>query len=54
MPNPYRHICLDIEAGIATLTLTRPDCLNSFNVDMHGEVADALALVSHRTKRFVY
>ena len=31
-----------VEAGIARLTLNRPDRLNSFTVQMHEEVADAL------------
>lgn len=46
MRSPFQHIRLDIEAGVATLTLSRPDCLNSFNVDMHGEVAEALEQLS--------
>ena len=32
-----------LEGGIARLTLNRPDRLNSFTVQMHEEVADALA-----------
>ena len=39
----YRTIDFKIEAGIARLTLNRPDRLNSFTVEMHEEVADALA-----------
>jgi 2-(1,2-epoxy-1,2-dihydrophenyl)acetyl-CoA isomerase len=31
--------------GVARLTLNRPDRLNSFTVEMHGEVADALVRV---------
>ena len=38
----YRTILFSIEAGIARLTLDRPDRLNSFTVEMHEEVADAL------------
>ncbi|KZE27320.1 2-(1,2-epoxy-1,2-dihydrophenyl)acetyl-CoA isomerase PaaG [Crenobacter luteus] len=45
MTRSYRHIRLDVEAGVATLTLNRPERLNSFNVEMHEEVADALAVV---------
>jgi len=40
---PYRTIEFAVEAGIARLTLNRPDRLNSFTVEMHEEVADALA-----------
>ncbi|MFL6846082.1 MAG: 2-(1,2-epoxy-1,2-dihydrophenyl)acetyl-CoA isomerase PaaG [Allosphingosinicella sp.] len=38
----YRTILFTSEAGIARLTLNRPDRLNSFTVEMHEEVADAL------------
>jgi 2-(1,2-epoxy-1,2-dihydrophenyl)acetyl-CoA isomerase len=39
----YRTIDFSNEAGVARLTLNRPDRLNSFTVEMHEEVADALA-----------
>ena len=39
----YETIEFKQESGIARLTLNRPDRLNSFTVEMHGEVADALA-----------
>jgi len=38
----YETISFGIEAGIARLTLNRPDKLNSFNVRMHEEVRQAL------------
>jgi len=38
----YETIDFKLEAGIARLTLNRPDRLNSFTVRMHDEVADAL------------
>lgn len=38
----YETIELRLEGGIARLTLNRPDRLNSFTVQMHEEVADAL------------
>jgi 2-(1,2-epoxy-1,2-dihydrophenyl)acetyl-CoA isomerase len=41
----YRNIRFDIVDGIATLTLNRPEKLNSFTVDMHAEVKDALERV---------
>jgi len=42
----YRTITLGIEAGVARLTLNRPDRLNSFNVEMHEEVRAALDAVA--------
>jgi len=41
----FETIRLDIANGVATLTLNRPDRLNSFNDLMHEEVRNALALV---------
>jgi len=38
----FETIQFSIEAGIARLTLNRPDRLNSFTIQMHGEVAQAL------------
>jgi 2-(1,2-epoxy-1,2-dihydrophenyl)acetyl-CoA isomerase len=38
----YETIDFSQADGIARLTLNRPDRLNSFTVQMHGEVADAL------------
>ena len=38
----YKTIEFSIEDGAARLTLNRPDRLNSFTVEMHGEVRDAL------------
>jgi 2-(1,2-epoxy-1,2-dihydrophenyl)acetyl-CoA isomerase len=39
----YETIDFKLQDGIARLTLNRPDRLNSFTVQMHEEVADALA-----------
>jgi len=39
----YETILYSVERGIARLTLNRPDKLNSFNTQMHGEVRQALA-----------
>src|SRR3954466_3443116 len=39
----YQTIAFKVEDGIARLTLNRPERLNSFTVQMHEEVADALA-----------
>ncbi len=41
----YETVDLSIAGGVARLTLNRPDRLNSFNLQMHAEVADALAKV---------
>ena len=38
----YETILFDVADGVARLTLNRPDRLNSFTVQMHEEVADAL------------
>jgi 2-(1,2-epoxy-1,2-dihydrophenyl)acetyl-CoA isomerase len=38
----YRTIDFKADGGIARLTLNRPERLNSFTVEMHEEVADAL------------
>src|SRR3954447_4985512 len=39
----YETIAFKLEGGIARLILNRPDRLNSFTVQMHEEVADALS-----------
>jgi 2-(1,2-epoxy-1,2-dihydrophenyl)acetyl-CoA isomerase len=39
----YETIEFKLETGIARLTLNRPERLNSFTVQMHEEVADALS-----------
>lgn len=38
----YETVCLDVADGVATLTLNRPERLNSFTVAMHGEMRGAL------------
>jgi 2-(1,2-epoxy-1,2-dihydrophenyl)acetyl-CoA isomerase len=38
----YETILFSVDGGIARLTLNRPDKLNSFNTQMHGEVRHAL------------
>ena len=42
----YQTILFELNDGIARLTLNRPDRLNSFNVQMHAEVREALAQVA--------
>jgi 2-(1,2-epoxy-1,2-dihydrophenyl)acetyl-CoA isomerase len=48
---PYQTILLDLNDGIARLTLNRPDKLNSFNEAMHLEVREALNEVKERHVR---
>ncbi len=47
----YQHILFSSDAGVARLTLNRPERLNSFNGAMHSEVAAALALVRDSAAR---
>src|SRR5262245_30205878 len=42
----YQTISFELSDGIARLVLNRPERLNSFNVEMHGEVRDALGRVA--------
>ncbi|HEX2762482.1 MAG TPA: enoyl-CoA hydratase-related protein, partial [Allosphingosinicella sp.] len=39
----YQTILFSHQSGVARLTLNRPDRLNSFIVEMHEEVSDALS-----------
>jgi 2-(1,2-epoxy-1,2-dihydrophenyl)acetyl-CoA isomerase len=39
----YQSILFELNAGIARLTLNRPERLNSFNTAMHAEVREVLA-----------
>ena len=41
----FEHILFTIEQGVASLTLNRPEQLNSFNAAMHKEVREALKQV---------
>ena len=42
MQASYQSILFEVSAGVARLTLNRPDRLNSFTAAMHAEVRDAL------------
>lgn len=42
----YESIRLEVDDGVATLTLNRPERLNSFTVAMHGEVRAALDAIA--------
>lgn len=39
----YQCILFEVQEGVARLTLNRPERLNSFNTQMHGEVRAAVA-----------
>ena len=41
----FNTILLDIAEGVATVTLNRPERLNAFTAEMHGELRDALARI---------
>jgi 2-(1,2-epoxy-1,2-dihydrophenyl)acetyl-CoA isomerase len=45
MGSTFQSILFEIEQGVATLTLNRPERLNSFNEAMHLEVREALDTV---------
>lgn len=47
---PYDTILFQIENGVATLTLNRPDRLNSFTTQMHEEVREAVALAQREAR----
>ncbi|MCL2658158.1 MAG: 2-(1,2-epoxy-1,2-dihydrophenyl)acetyl-CoA isomerase PaaG [Betaproteobacteria bacterium] len=38
----FQNIRFEVEAGVARITLNRPDKMNSFNAAMHGELREAL------------
>jgi len=42
----YNHIILEKNQGVATITLNRPDRMNSFIVDMHQELQQALDMIA--------
>jgi 2-(1,2-epoxy-1,2-dihydrophenyl)acetyl-CoA isomerase len=46
----YQTILFEVSGGVARLTLNRPDRLNSFNVEMHGEVRDALSQLTNNSE----
>jgi 2-(1,2-epoxy-1,2-dihydrophenyl)acetyl-CoA isomerase len=47
----YETILFEVDGGIARLTLNRPDKLNSFNMQMHGEVREALSSIAQSGAR---
>jgi 2-(1,2-epoxy-1,2-dihydrophenyl)acetyl-CoA isomerase len=46
----YQTISFEVSGGVARLTLNRPDRLNSFTVQMHGEVRDALSQLTNNSE----
>lgn len=46
----YQTILFEVSGGVARLTLNRPDRLNSFNVQMHKEVREALAQLTNSSE----
>jgi 2-(1,2-epoxy-1,2-dihydrophenyl)acetyl-CoA isomerase len=47
----YETILFEVDSGVARLTLNRPDKLNSFNTQMHGEVRQALSRIPDSSAR---
>ena len=45
MAGSFQNIGFDVSAGVATLTLSRPERLNSLTDAMHAELRQALAKV---------
>jgi len=45
MGHDFRHLLFTVQDGVATLTLNRPDSLNSFTIAMHEELTAALQQV---------
>jgi 2-(1,2-epoxy-1,2-dihydrophenyl)acetyl-CoA isomerase len=45
MNQPFQNIVFEVDAGVATLTLNRPERLNSFNSAMHADIREALTQV---------
>jgi 2-(1,2-epoxy-1,2-dihydrophenyl)acetyl-CoA isomerase len=43
---PYEYITYEADQGVATITLNRPDVLNSFNMPMAAELQDALRVAA--------
>ncbi|GFE87107.1 2-(1,2-epoxy-1,2-dihydrophenyl)acetyl-CoA isomerase PaaG [Steroidobacter agaridevorans] len=46
----YQTIFFEVSGGVARLTLNRPDRLNSFNVQMHKEVREALSQLTNNSE----
>ncbi len=44
----WKHFDLDISAGVATVTFSRPDKLNALTFDVYADLRDLLAELPHR------
>ena len=44
----WRHFRLDVEEGVATVTLDRPERLNALTLDVYADLRDLLTELEHR------
>ena len=50
----YKHIIVKNNLGVATITLNRPERMNSFIVEMHQELQQALDTIADDKNNIVY
>ena len=48
----FTTIRVEIDNSVATITLDRPDKLNSFNETMHAELRDAFTTIEGDTRPY--
>ena len=44
----WQHFSFDVDDGVATVTLDRPDKLNAITLDVYADLRDLLAEIEHR------